>query len=146
MPGIDNDVFFVFTHFIKHLYKEKGVCLRQVCDLCRLIWTYRNDINIQKLESWISKAGVMDEWRAFAELAVNYMGMPVEAMPFYNENINYKRKADKIMDAILDVKEPSRWRAFSSNMTIFPVNTICFLSGILFDVNWLKIKERVFQQ
>ena len=142
LPDVNEDIFFVFTHFIKHLYKEEGVCLRQVCDLCRLIWTYRDKVDSRLLESRFRRAGVMAEWIAFAALAVGWMGMPAEVMPLYSENGKWKRKAGKIMDAILDVKEPSRWRAVLSNMKIFPVNTICFLPGILFDVNWLKVKER----
>ena len=31
LPAPTEDVFLVFTHFIKHLYKE-GISLRQVCD------------------------------------------------------------------------------------------------------------------
>lgn len=146
LPGVNEDIFFVFTHFIKHLYKEEGVCLRQVCDLCRLIWIYRDKVDSRLLESRIRRAGLMSEWKSFAALAVNYFGMPIEAMPLYNENANYKRKVDRIIDSILDVKEPSRWRAVLLNMRVFPMNTIRFMPGILFDVNWLKVKERLFKK
>ena len=44
LPAPVSDVFLVFTHFIKHFYKE-GMNLRQVCDWCRLIWTFRNEID-----------------------------------------------------------------------------------------------------
>jgi len=142
LPGVNEDIFFVFTHFIKHLYKEEGVFLRQVCDLCRLIWTYRDKVDLRLLEARIRRAGAMNEWKAFAALAVGWLGMPVDAMPLYKDNDNYKRNADKIINAILDVNEPTRWRAVLSNMKMFPFKTICFLPGILFDVNWLKIKER----
>ena len=81
LPAPDNDVFFVFTHFIKHFYKEGGVSIRQLCDWCRLLWTYRNSLNHEILESRIRKAGLMSEWKAFAALVVEYLGMPVEAMP-----------------------------------------------------------------
>ena len=40
LPSPDNDVIFVFTHFIKHFYKE-GMNLRQICDWCRLLWTFK---------------------------------------------------------------------------------------------------------
>ena len=92
LPGVNEDIFFVFTHFIKHLYKEEGVCLRQVCDLCRLIWIFRDKVDSRILESRISRAGVMSEWKAFAALAVGWLGMPVDAMPLYNENGKWKRK------------------------------------------------------
>ena len=52
LPAPDNDVIFVFTHFLKHFYKE-GMSLRQVCDWCRLLWTYRDSLNHELLKSQI---------------------------------------------------------------------------------------------
>ena len=100
LPAPNEDVFLVFTHFIKHFYKE-GMSLRQVCDWCRLLWTYRESQNYGKLEFWINKAGLMKEWQAFAALAVKYLGMPAEAMPFFNLNDNLNKKAEKLMEFIL---------------------------------------------
>jgi hypothetical protein len=100
--GIDCDVIFVFTHFLKHFYKE-GLGLRQVCDWCRLLWTYKDSLNHRLLESRIKKAGLMTEWKAFSAFAVEYLGMPSEAMPFYSADEKWKRKADKICAFILEV-------------------------------------------
>ena len=144
MPGATNDVFFVFTHFIKHFYKEEGANLRQVCDWCRLIWTYKDSLNHGLLESRIRQAGLMTEWKAFAALAVEKLGMPAEAMPFYHQSKRWSRKADKIVSSLLNGMPPSRFHATVSMMKIFPVNTLRYLPGILCDVNVLKIKERLF--
>ena len=92
LPSPDNDVFFVFTHFIKHFYKE-GMSIRQICDWCRLLWTYHDSIDRSLLESRLQKAGLMSEWRAFAAVAVNYLGMPVEAMPLYSADSKWGKKA-----------------------------------------------------
>ena len=75
LPAPDEDVFLVFTHFVKHFYKEGGVSVRQLCDWCRLIYTYRESLNHGLLESRIRKAGLLDEWRAFYNLAHKYLGM-----------------------------------------------------------------------
>ena len=144
MPGANNDVFFVFTHFIKHFYKEEGANLRQMCDWCRLIWTYKDSLNHELLESRIKKAGLMTEWKAFAALAVEYLGMPDEAMPFYQKSKGRSRRADKIVYSLLNGMPSSRFHATVSMMKIFPVNTLRFLPGILCDVNVLKIKEKLF--
>jgi hypothetical protein len=146
LPGVNNDVFFVFTHFIKHFYKEEGANLRQVCDWCRLLWTYRDTQNRGLLESRIRKAGLMTEWKAFAALAVEYLGMPADAMPLYHKSKRWRRKADKIVSSLLNGMPSSRLHAIVSMMKLFPVNTLRFLPGILFDVNVLKIKERLFGQ
>ncbi len=102
LPSPDNDVIFVFTHFLKHFYKE-GLGLRQVCDWCRLLWTYRDSLNLELLESRIRKMGLMSEWKAFGMFAVDYLGMPAEAMPLYSPEKKWVRKADRICDFIMKV-------------------------------------------
>lgn len=102
LPSPDNNVIFVFTHILKHFY-HGGIGLRQICDWCRLLWTYRDSLNHTLLESRIRGAGLMTEWKAFAALAVEYLGMPVEAMPFYLQKKCCHRKAEMIMDYVLDV-------------------------------------------
>lgn len=101
LPAPDEDVFFVFTHILEHFYKE-GIGLRQICDWTRLLWTYRDSIDTRLLEKRIKRARITSEWMAFAALAVNYMGMPVEAMPFYDSSRKWSRKAGKIMSFVLE--------------------------------------------
>ena len=98
----ENDAAYVFTHFLNHFYKE-GLGIRQICDWCRLLWTYKDSLNHGLLESRIKKAGLMTEWRAFGAFAVEYLGMPVEAMPFYSADRKWKRKADKICAFVMEV-------------------------------------------
>ena len=101
LPRADEDVFFIFSHILQHFFME-GIGLRQICDWCRLMWTYRDSLNHGLLESRIKKAGVMTEWKSFAALAVDYLGMPVEAMPLYSDGKKWSRKADKVMGFILE--------------------------------------------
>ena len=42
----------------------------------------------------------MSEWKVFASLAVDYLGMPKEAMPFYDSAKSYSRKANRVLDRI----------------------------------------------
>ena len=98
----ENDVFYVFTHILQHFYKE-GVGLRQICDWCRLLWTFRDKFDLKLLESRLRKAGLMTEWKAFGAYAVEYLGMPVEAMPFYSDGERWKRKAKRINKFVLNV-------------------------------------------
>lgn len=100
LPAVNNDVIFIFTHILHHFYVE-GIGLRQFCDWCRLLWTYKESLNHGLLESRIRKMGLMSEWKAFAAFAVDYLGMPVEAMPFYTPSNCYKKKASKICQLVL---------------------------------------------
>ena len=143
LPAADEDVFIIFTHFIKHFYKEGGVTIRQVCDWCRLLWTYKDSIDSKLLERRIKRAGLKSEWKAFGMLSVDFLGMPMEAVPLYSKDEKWSRKADKIVDFILKGGE---WRKVHDTITvgkIFPMSTLRFLPGIILNVNWLKIKEAI---
>ncbi len=143
LPSPDNDVIFVFTHFLMHFYRE-GMNLRQICDWCRLIWTYRSDLDLRLLESRLSKAGLMSEWKAFAALAVDYLGMPMEAIPFYDSR--FKIKGERILKHILKCQPYSKIRDTWAIVKIFPWNTIKFMPSIFLNVNRLKITERLISR
>ena len=100
-PSANNDAIIVFNHFINHFYGE-GVGLRQICDWCRLLWTYKDSLNHGLLEQRIKSARLMSEWKAFAAFAVDYLGMPEEAMPFYEDKLSWHRKAEKICKLVIE--------------------------------------------
>ena len=143
LPSPDNDVILVFTHFLHHSFIE-GVGLRQICDWCRLLYTYKDSLNYGLLESRIRKMGLMSEWKAFASLAVDTLGMPVELMPFYD--VRFKDKGEKVLRRVLksgnfghnkdlsyrirysglSYKIVATWRRFvdfASLVPVFPKNT-----------------------
>lgn len=158
IPCPDNDIIFIFTHILQHFYKE-GVGLRQICDWCRLLWTYRDSINKELLEKRIRKMGLMSEWKAFTVFAIDYLGMPVEATQGYlnlAHNSKYRRKAKKINDFILEVgnmghnrdmsyfdSKPYLTRKFLSfkrrikdiinHASIFPLDSVRFLPYIIYN-------------
>ena len=158
LPGVDEDVIFVFTHFLKHFYKE-GLGLRQVCDWCRLLWIYKDSLNHRLLKSRIQQMRLMSEWKAFGSFAVEYLGMPVEAMPLFNENDNHndrlKRKAARICEFIMEVgnmghnRDSSYFRRYPylirkvlsfkrrsgdllRHARIFPLDSVRFFPSIVF--------------
>ena len=144
LPAADEDVFLVFTHFIKHFYKEGGVTLRQMCDWCRLLWTYHNSVDNNELQNRLKRAGLLGEWKAFASFAVDYLGMPAAAMSLYCDGREWEKKAEKILAFILKGGEWHKVRDTIAVGKIFPMSVLRFAPGILLNVNWLKIKERVF--
>lgn len=142
LPDPNDDVFFVFTHFIKHFYKE-GMNLRQVCDWCRLLWTYRKEIDVTLLEHRLRKAGLMNEWKAFAALTVDSLGMPVETMPLYDADERWQKKGEAVLRFILKGSKPNKVKDTLAIAKIFPWNTLCFAPSIFLNVNRLKVKERI---
>lgn len=153
LPSPDNDVIFVFTHILHHFYIE-GIGLRQICDWCRLLWTYKESLNRGMLEDRIRKMGLMSEWKAFAAFAVDYLGMPVEAMPLYSSSSKWSKKASKIIAFVLEVgnfghnrsqtisenyvsrKTVSLWnkaKDFGRHAMIFPLDSIRFFWHFLWN-------------
>ena len=160
LPSADNDVIVIFNHFINHFYGE-GVGLRQICDWCRLLYTYRESLNHGLLEQRIRMAGLMTEWRAFGAFAVEYLGMPEEAMPLFPNSSkwkvsSYKRKAEKICRLIIEtgnfghnkdegyrkthsklvgnfITAWKRFKEFARIATIFPMNAPRFYITYLFN-------------
>jgi hypothetical protein len=113
LPRADEDAIYVFTHILEHFYKG-GIGLRQICDWCRLLYTYKETLNHRLLESRIEKMGLMTEWKTFAALAVNTLGMPKKAMPLYEEK--YNKKSEKLLDFILEVGNFGHNRELSYTM------------------------------
>lgn len=105
LPAANEDVVYVFTHILQHFFMG-GIGLRQICDWCRLLWTYRESLNYGLLESRIRKMGLMSEWKAFGALAIDYLGFPRDSMPLLNVdvdlNANFKKKAERFLELVLD--------------------------------------------
>lgn len=100
LPAATEDVMFVFAHILQHLFLG-GIGLRQVCDWCRVLWTYRESVDIKTLELYLKKMGVMTEWKVFGCIAVDMLGMPHEAMPFYDSR--FKKKSLRLLNYIMKV-------------------------------------------
>lgn len=161
MLSHENNVVYVFAHFLAHFYKG-GIGLRQICDWCRLLWTYRDSLNHRILKSRIMKMGLMSEWSAFGTFAVEYLGLNADAVPFLNINDNanvnrrLKKKAERIKDFILmsgnfghnrDMSYYDKYpyvvrKIFSMKMRvgdlinharIFPLNSIRFSFWVMFN-------------
>lgn len=155
LPGADEDAVYVFTHFLGHFYKG-GIGLRQICDWCRLLWTYKDSLDRELLESRVMNMGLMSEWKAFGAFAVDYLGMPEDAMPFYSSDEKWKRKAEKICTFVMEVgnmghnrdnsyfvRHPYMVRKMMSfgrrcsdlwrHARIFPLDTLRFFPCIVFN-------------
>ena len=152
LPEENNDVIFVFTHFLKHFYKG-GLGLRQICDWSRLMWTYRDSLDSGLLISRLQQLGLVSEWKAFCSFAVEYLGMPKEAIILYDDSAKWKRKAARILSFLMrsgnfghnrgneyqhypylmkkTVSMSRRVADFSRHMRIFPTDSLKFLTGIL---------------
>ena len=147
LPGIDDNIVFIFTHILHHFYIE-GIGLRQICDWCRFLWTYKESLNRGLLESRIRKMGLITEWKAFAVVVVDWLGMPAEAMPMYSSDKKWSKKAEKIIEFVLETgnfgynreaakgKVGSAWnktKDFMRHFSLFPCDSIKFYFHFVWD-------------
>ncbi len=146
LPGVDDDVIFIFTHILKHFYKG-GIGLRQICDWCRFLYTYNEKINILLLKTRLKRMGIMSEWKAFSALAVNHLGIDAQFIPFYSDEVRWQKKGDKVLNIVLETGNMGHNRDMSyqqnsapikrklitfsiltedalRNLTLFPLNTM----------------------
>lgn len=101
LPAPDNDVVLVFSHILQHLFKG-GIGLRQICDWCRLLWTFKDTIDRCLLKKRLEKMGIMSEWLVFASLAVNILGMPSTAMPLYKDSSLLQKRQKVLLSYIIE--------------------------------------------
>ena len=147
IPAPNEDVIFVFTHIVHHFYIE-GVGLRQICDWCRLLYTYRDSLNYGLLESRIQEAGLMSEWKAFYNLASRYLGMPDLDGSLMACDSQFDKKADRIMEFVMETgnfghnrhnaygKLISLWQKtkdFVRHAQVFPLDSIKFYFHFVWD-------------
>lgn len=154
LPDVNNDIIIIFTHFLKHFYKG-GLGIRQICDWCRLLWTYKEKIDLGLLEHRLKSMRILTEWKAFAAFAVDTLGMPLDAIPLYSSADCWHTKARRIMVYIMKVgnmghnrelsfySEKNRlirkFKAFSmrtsvliTHSRIFPLNTFAFFPYMVY--------------
>ena len=98
----NNDIIYIFAHYLNHFYKG-GIGLRQICDWCRLLWTYRDSIDQDLLIKRLNRMGLVREWLVFGTLAVKYLGMPSYTMPLFKESKSLTKKADIVCEFIMSV-------------------------------------------
>lgn len=154
LPEPNDDALLIFTHFIKHFYKgELGI--RQICDWCRLLWSFKDVIDAELLERYLKGMGLRSQWKGFGAFAVDSLGMPAESMPLYSPDKKWSRKAKRICSFVLEVgnfgynidcsyyakypllvrKTISMWKRISvliRHATIFLWHTFRFLPHVIY--------------
>ena len=93
------NVLFIFVHFFKH-FLFTGIGMRQICDWTMLLHRKYGLLDVELLGQWLKTLGLMEDWKVFGCMVVNYLGLPAEEMPFYDDSC--KRQAGKVLDRIFE--------------------------------------------
>ena len=155
LPNPDDDVIFVFTHILKHFF-HYGIGLRQVCDWCRLLYRYRDELDLRMLESRLLKMRLMSEWKVFGVLVVEHLGYPKDLMPFLESSSvqEFKKKADRVLEFILETGNfgHNRDNSYYNNtnaivrgmMSLWRHTCDSFNHSFIFPVDSVRIWGRMF--
>ncbi len=98
LPPVAFDSVFILQHIAGH-FVTGGIGLRQLCDWCRFLHVHGKEINTSLLEEDLHYLGLMNIWRLMGWIAVNYLGLPEEEMPFYSPSCG--RRAERCLKIIL---------------------------------------------
>ena len=98
IPSQEFMVFFTFLHAWEH-FLTTGVGWRQLSDVAMALHVYKGQLDLPKLHSWMVSMHLMEPWKAFGGLLVEYLGLPSDEMPFYDASCH--RKARRLFQLIM---------------------------------------------
>lgn len=98
LPPVNFDALYIFNHAWHHFAEGGGVGLRQLCDWVRYLHTFRDEIDHAELERDLKAFRLWQQWRIFGCIAVELLGLPRTAFPFYTDR--YATEAAKVIGMI----------------------------------------------
>lgn len=98
LPVDTFNALFVFHHAYHH-FISGGIGMRQLCDWTMLLHAKHETINRDELSEMLRCLHLMDAWQVFGCVAVEWLGLPEDEMPFYEDKCS--RRAKRAVEMIL---------------------------------------------
>ncbi|MDE7421596.1 MAG: nucleotidyltransferase family protein [Muribaculaceae bacterium] len=144
VPTPTFDIVFVFLHLYHH-FRNGGIGLRHVCDWTMLMHAHSKEINPNELEKLLLEFRLMRAWKIFAPIAVEHLGLPETACPFYSKS--YRKHSKMVLSMIM--KEGNFGRArhsgakrqkgyFAWKIYSFRHQTLCQMKKLWIDPNTIS--------
>lgn len=86
LPAPGFNVIYLLVHSLLHFIPE-GVGLRQICDWSIVLKTYSSKIDKERLVKEVHMLKLEEAFATFGYVAVNYLGLPKECIPFSMEEV-----------------------------------------------------------
>jgi hypothetical protein len=128
LPPVNFDALYIFNHAYSHFILG-GIGLRQLCDWALYLHTFANEIDRQQLKHDLDSFGLMRVWQIFGHIAVSYLGLVENEMPFYTDR--YKKRAEKVLGYILKDGNFGHHSSSSKPSKNFLKRKLCTLLRIL---------------
>lgn len=97
LPPVQFNVLYVFYHFYNH-FQTSGIALRQICDWAMFLHTHAGQYDKEVLKNDLKAFGLRSPWKVFAQMVVDYLGLPADEMPLYTPS---GIRAGKALDMVL---------------------------------------------
>ena len=112
VPSMEFVVFYTFFHAWEH-FLTSGVGWRQISDVAMTIHAYHHQLDLNKLERWLTSMHLMKPWHAFGCLMVEQLGLPETELPFYDASS--RRTAQRLYSIVMEVGNFSRNSKFKQH-------------------------------
>lgn len=113
---------YVFLHLFFHLIRE-GVSLRQLCDWMMVLHHYKDEIDRHALSEILSELDVLDAFRAFGTILIDYLGLPKDEMPIILGD-NDRKWQKQLLKDIFDGGNFGKQHHQASNSWKFKIETM----------------------
>ena len=93
VPSVMMTLVYGFYHLWIHFVRS-GIGLRHLCDWVMCLHNYHGQYDEGELKKLLRDFGLFGPWEGFSGIAVDYLGLPSEEMPFYRKT----NQAEKILN------------------------------------------------
>lgn len=90
VPPHEFNAVFLLVHSINHFFSG-GLGIRQVTDWGCLLYVTQSQFNKELCNHYLKKTGLTSAAKAFGAIAVEQLGLPIEALPFTLDNKDFQR-------------------------------------------------------
>ncbi len=97
-PADSFNAFFLFEHIWYHL-TNGGIGFRQICDWILFLHSRAGKLDTSVVDEALTKLKLRSAWQILGSIAVDYLGMPADEMPFYVKGL--QDRAASILGLIL---------------------------------------------
>lgn len=85
VPAVDFNAFYIFDHLFEH-FLTSGIGLRHMSDWMLFLHANKDVLDRDNLRSLLEQMGMLKPWQIFGTVLVEYMGLPQEEFPLYEES------------------------------------------------------------